>query len=293
MLLVVGNTTLDTTFRVDRLPVPGETVLAAGAVDGLGGKGANQAVTAARCGADVVFVSAVGSDAAGDRALALLAAEPLGLSNVVRVPTPTDQSFIAVSDDGENTIISTHEAAAALAVDHVDPDLATLDAGDTLLLQGNLSAGLTARCLQMAQARGVRTIINPAPIQFDYGEIWPFVECVILNAVEALTLAGVHDAVAAGRRLQAKGVGIVIVTLGAEGAVIIGDGINRIPAPDVTAVDSTGAGDVFCGVFAAAETIGTPLLSAARRAVFAASLCVTRPGAHAAIPTSAELAAIA
>ena len=293
MLLVVGNTTLDTTFRIDRLPVPGETVLAAGAVDGLGGKGANQAVTAARCGADVAFVSAVGSDAAGDLALTLLGAEPLGLDGVVRVPAPTDRSFIAVSDDGENTIISTHDAAAALDVDHVDPALAVLDFGDTVLLQGNLSAALTAHCLQVASARGARTLINPAPIQFDYGAIWPFVDCVILNAVEALTLAGTDEPVAAGRLLQAEGVGIVIVTLGADGAVMIGDGVDQIPAPDVRAVDSTGAGDVFCGVLAAAETSGTPMPSAARRAVSAASLCVTRPGAHAAIPTPAELAAIA
>ena len=290
MLVVVGNTTLDTTFRVDRLPVPGETVLASGIAEGLGGKGANQAVAAARCGAPVVFASAVGADAAGDQACRALAEDGIGLDYVHRHDGPTDRSFIAVSRDGENAIISTHAAAAALTADAVNPALKPLGAGDVLLMQGNLPAGVTGHCLGRARAVRTRTIVNPAPIEFDYDDLWPLIDIAVLNAVELEVLSGSADAEAGGRALHAKGAGIVVVTRVAEGVVIVGEGIQRIPVRSVAAVDTTGAGDVFCGVLAALIEGGEDVSVAAQRAAEAASLSVTRPGAHASIPTLEELA---
>ena len=290
MLVVVGNTTLDTTFYVDRLPVPGETVLASSIAEGLGGKGANQAVATARCGVPVIFASAVGADAAGDQACRTLAEDGVGLDHVHRHDGPTDRSFIAVSRDGENAIISTHAAAAALIADAVDPALQPLGAGDVLLMQGNLRAGVTEHCLRRVRAAQARTIVNPAPIEFDYDDLWSLIDIAVLNAVELEALSGSADAEAGGRALRAKGAGIVVVTRGAEGVVIVGEGVQRIPVRSVAAVDTTGAGDVFCGVLAALIESGDDVSVAARRAAEAASLSVTRPGAHASIPTAEELA---
>ena len=290
MLLVVGNTTLDTALQVDRLPLPGETVLAGGRADGLGGKGANQAVTAVRCGVPVVFVSAVGSDRAGDRLLATLAGEGIDPDRILRKDGPTDRSFIAVSRDGENAIISTHAAAAAISTGDVDPALAFLGPDDTVLIQGNLSLAVTEHCLRSARDVGARTLINAAPIQFAYDGLWPATDIAILNAVETAALSGDADPQAGGQRLRASGVGTVIVTLGADGAVIVGTDIQQVSSPRVAAVDTTGAGDVFCGVLAAMIAERAPLAPSVERATAAASLCVTRPGAFAAIPTRAELA---
>ena len=158
-----------------------------------------------------------------------------------------------------------------------------------ILLQGNLSAAVTEHCLRSAKARGARTLINPAPIQFAYGPLWPLIDIAIVNGVEVTTLSDEADPETGARRLQAEGAGTVIVTLGADGALIVGPETGRVASPRVTPVDTTGAGDVFCGVLAAMTAEGMPILAAAERAAAAASLCVTRPGAHAAIPTPAEL----
>ena len=290
MLVVVGNTTLDTAFRVERLPVPGETVLASGIVESLGGKGANQAVAAARCGAPVAFVSAVGADAAGQQACRILAHNGIGLGRIHRHHGDTDRSFITVSQDGENAIVSTHAAASSLTADIVDPALADLRAGDVLLMQGNLSAEVSKRCLRRGKAAGACTIVNPAPIQFGYDDLWPMIDIAVLNAVELADLSGSADAAAGGRTLRAQGAGTVIVTLGADGAAVVDDRVRHVPAPSVAAVDTTAAGDVFCGVLAALIDGGAEVFPAAQRAADAAGLSVTRAGAHTAIPTAAELA---
>ena len=289
MLVVVGNTTLDTTFRVERLPVPGETVLASGIAESLGGKGANQAVASARCGASVVFVSAVGTDAAGQQACRILAENGIGLDHIHHHDGDTDRSFIAVSQDGENAIISTYSAASALTPDIVDPALADLRAGDVLLMQGNLSPDVSEYCLRRAKAAGASTVVNPAPIRFRYDDLWPMIGVAVLNAVELADLSGSADAATGGRALRARGAGTVIVTLGADGSVIIGQSVQHVPTPSVAAVDTAGAGDVFCGVLAALIEGGAEIPAAARRAANAAGLSVTRPGTHTAIPTTAEL----
>ena len=264
-------------------------MLAEGQADGLGGKGANQAVTAARCGVPVGFVSAVGTDAAGDRALAVLAGEDIDTRMVLRKNGPTDRSFIAVSQDGENAIISTHTAAAAISIADVEPALASLRPDDTVLLQGNLSFEVTRHCLRFVRSMGGRTLVNPAPIQFSYDGLLPLIDIAILNTVEVAALSGQADPRAGGRHLRADGIGTVIVTLGADGAAIVDSHVREVPSPRVVAVDTTGAGDVFCGVLAAMIVQGSPIVSSVGKAAAAASLCVTRPGAFAAIPSVAEL----
>ena len=289
-VLVIGNCTLDIAFHVPRFPRPGETVLAGGSARDLGGKGANQAVVAARSGAPVAFCAAVGADGTGEAMRARLVEEGVGTEHVVTPPVPTDESIIYVTPEGENSIVSTHAAAASMDMALARPALEAADAGDILLMQGNLAHDLTRACLEEGRMRRAVTVLNPAPIQYGYEAIWPFVDCAILNEVESGDLAGSADPATAARRLLERGVSRVIVTLGARGALVAEDGSTReLPAEPVEAVDTTGAGDVFCGVFAAGLARRLAALPAALGAVRAATLSVTRHGTQNAFPSRAEI----
>ena len=157
-------------------------------------------------------------------------------------------------------------------------------------MQGNLSCELTRACLEEGQRRRAVTVLNPAPIQYGYEAIWPFVDCAIVNEVESEQLAGSADPATAARRLVERGVRHVVVTLGARGALVAEGKATREFATDpVEAMDTTGAGDVFCGVFAASLARGLAVAPAARGAVRAATLSVTRPGTQRAFPSRSEI----
>jgi len=284
-LHVVGNVCVDTTFYLDRLPRPGETVNARSTRRGVGGKGANQAVAAARTGAAVAFRAALGSDAEADFLKATLAAD-LPLDGLALLDKPTDRSSILVDGHGENIIVTAADCAGAF-----DPsaDLASLAKGDHLLMQGNLGADVTAACFDAARARGVVTILNPSPL----GAALPEADVVVVNTVEAEALAGLADPAAAARRLSRDGEASVIVTLGARGALLLERGEARLlPAPAVDAVDTSGAGDVFAGVLSGCLARGLPLVAAVTVGVAAAAIAVTRRGTLAACPSRAEIAAL-
>ena len=289
-VVVIGNCTLDIAFRVPRFPRPGETLLALDSTRDLGGKGANQAVAAVRSGAPVSLSTAVGADEIGKAVRGRLCEEGVGLDHVATLAVPTDESIIYVTPEGENSIVSTHAAAASMDMTLVRPALAAASAGDIVLMQGNLSHDLTRGCLEAARCRQAVTVLNPAPIQYGFDAIWPVVDCAILNEVEADDLTGSADPVTAAQRLLARGVRHVIVTLGARGALVARDGATQsIPADAVEAVDTTGAGDVFCGVFVAAMARGLEIEPAARAAARAATLSVTRHGTQSAFPNRAEI----
>jgi ribokinase len=293
-LLVVGNATVDLSFELEALPRPGETLLARGRMVDAGGKGLNQAIVARRAGAAVIYVAPVGDDAEAAFIRGRLAAEGLPASDLLVRPGPTDQSIIYLDRGGENMIVSTADRARSLAAAEVAPRFAPLGRGDLLLLQGNLTRATTESCLALGRERGLLTLLNPAPIDYPYDGLWPLVDLVIVNEVEAATLGGPGLPAEAVRRLLAAGAGAAVVTLGPDGALIVGrDGARRVPAPAVTAIDSAGAGDVFCGVLAAALAERRPLGAAVAWAVAAASLSVTRRGTSSAFPTPAELATIA
>jgi ribokinase len=170
-----------------------------------------------------------------------------------------------------------------------------LSPGDVLLVQGNLSREVTCACLARARAAEATTLLNAAPIDFDYAGLWPFVDIAILNQIEAQTLTGEAGIDAATEVLRGRGVGKVVLTLGPGGALVQEEqGLaQRVPAPAMTAVDTTGAGDVVVGVVAAGIDRGLPLMPAVRWAVAAASQKVTRPGTSSGFPSSVELAALA
>jgi ribokinase len=161
-------------------------------------------------------------------------------------------------------------------------------------MQGNLSREVTGMCLARARAAEATTILNSAPIAFDYACLWPFVDIAILNQIEGETLTGEVEIDAATAVLRSRGAGKVVLTLGPGGAVVLeGEWPQHVPAPTVTAVDTTGAGDVLAGVVAAGIDRGLPLMPAVRWAVAAASHKVTRRGTSSGFPSTGELAALA
>ena len=211
------------------------------------------------------------------------------------MPCATDELIVYVARSGENCIVSTDEAARHLAPAHTEGVLAGVAPGDVLLLQGNLSREVTGMCLARAHAAEATTILNPAPIAFDYAGLWPLVDIAILNQIEAQTLTGEVEIDAATAVLRSRGAGKVVLTLGPEGA-LVHEALGlpqHVPAPAVIAVDTTGAGDVLAGVVAAGIDRGLPLMPAVRWAVAAASHKVTRRGTSSGFPTSDELAALA
>ncbi|CAN7291886.1 ribokinase [Rhizobium sp. LjRoot30] len=288
---VVGNVCVDTSFRLERLPRPGETLNASTAVEGLGGKGANQAAAAARTGATVTLWAPVGRDAAGDRMASLLSADILDL-RLSHLDLPCDRSVILIDRQGENVIVTA--AACAEAFDPLATSLlaSTWRAGDMLLMQGNLGADVTAQCLEAARAAGLFTVLNPSPLLVDPLDL-ARVSLLVVNRPEAEALTGETDAERAAERLLAMGATAVIVTLGSEGALIV-DTSSRlyIPAEKRDAIDASGAGDCFAGTLAGLLAQGASLPDAARLATQAAGIAVGRAGTLASFPTRAEIAAL-
>lgn len=291
-LVVVGNVTEDIVFRLPRLPVPGETLIATERLSDIGGKGLNQAIIAARAGMRVRLVAPVGDDAAGRRARSLVRGEPLE-ALLIGKDGPTDQSIIAVAAGGENTIISSAFAAGALTVADVTGALGGMTAQDQLLMQGNLSQETTLGLLQLARAAGARTIVNPSPIRWDYDALLPWIDLLILNEPELAALSQCPDLATGITALATKGVGQIIVTRGARGSVLAeGNQHLHVPARPVTVVDTAGAGDTFCGTYIAALGRGKSSEAALHAATAAAAITIGRSGTWSAFPSQAQLSAI-
>jgi ribokinase len=291
MIHVVGNAGIDTVFRVERFPLPGETIVARDMAEDIGGKGANQAVVARRVGAEVSLIAAIGADDAGDHIRAILAAEGVLTDRLTIWPGPTDRCSIYVDDSGENTIVSA--ISAALAFDPVAAGkLGDIAANDVVLCQGNLSVPALVACLRAARARGAMTVLNPSPLFPSEGFDWSLVDVAVLNEVEARSLAGSDDSRGGARGLVASGVRDVVLTLGGEGAAMVGSETLEMPAPTVAVVDTTGAGDVFCGVLTALRAGGAAWPVVLGVAVQAAAITVTRRGVFSSFPSAAEIAAL-
>ena len=282
-VVVIGNAGLDLALSVPRLPLPGETLIGSGGARAPGGKGLNQAVVAARCGANVRFCAPLGNDKAeADEVERHLAGEGFAQLILQRLPHATDFSLLMVLPGGENSIVSTSACSLALGKMEALPALDGVGAGDVVLVQGNLALDTTAFVLDTAGRQGATTVFNPAPF-------WPGAEklvaqcsLVIANRVEAGQLGrSIHDARTA------------VVTVGAEGCLLFeGERQSAFAAERVTAIDTTGCGDAFCGVMAAALARGLAIEAAITAAQKAAALTATRAGAFAALPSRGELQAI-
>jgi ribokinase len=282
-VVVIGNAGLDLRLSVPRLPLAGETLIGSGGTRAPGGKGLNQAVVAARCGAEVRFCAPLGNDSAeANEVERHLQREGFAELILPRLPHATDFSLLMVLPQGENSIVSTSACSLALARAEAEPALQGLGESDVVLLQGNLSLDTTAFILAAARRQKAMTIFNPAPF-------WPGAEkllgqcsLVIANRVEAESLAG---------SIQAAGA--AIVTLGADGCLLIERKQRRsFPPETITVIDTTGCGDAFCGVMAASLARGFTIDEAIGAAQKAASLTATRPGAFQALPSREELGAL-
>jgi ribokinase len=279
----VGSVNVDLVVAVERLPAPGETVAGGRFAQHGGGKSANQAVAAARLGADVAFVGAIGDDAMGEGAVAALAAEGIDVSGVARLDAPTGVALIVVDAAGENQIAVASGANAAFT-------LAELDlTGDGVVLLGNeVSDEVVERAARAANAAGWPVVLNPAPAR-----ALPDAALAVItpNASEAAQLTGEEEPEAAARVLVEQTGAAVLVTRGARGALLLEPGgePQRLDATEVDVVDTTGAGDTVNGALAAELAEGRSLADAARFALRAAALSTTAPGARGGMPRRAEV----
>lgn len=295
-VLVVGSSNTDMIIRVARLPGAGETVLGGEFLSVPGGKGANQAVAAARAGAVVTFIARVGRDAFGATALRNFQADHLDTRYLVRDPArPSGVALICVAKNGENCIAVAPGANAELAPADLRRAARSFRAAPVMLVQLESPLRTVAAALELAAANCCRVILNPAPAQALPARWWPRLYVITPNETEAAVLTGVPvrgpaGAARAAAVLLARGVPNVIITLGARGAYVANaEGRELVPGHRVKAVDTTGAGDVFNGALAVALAEGQALLPAARLAGAAAALSVTRPGAQASAPTRVEI----
>ena len=286
---VLGSANLDEVVRVARLPSPGETVLALGRDRLPGGKGLNQAVAAARAGAGTAFVGAVGQDAAADLLLGTLREAGVATAAVRRSPLATGTALVMVQESGENSIVV--DAAANDDVRLDDAARAAVGAARVLLAQLEVPLPVVAESAAAARDAGTTVVLNAAPARALPGSLLALVDVLVVNESEALSVSGTSE-VEAGLDVLAGRVPAVVVTLGAAGARwVSADGAGQAPGLAASVVDTTGAGDCFCGVLAATLATGSPIGEAVRVGVAAASLSVERPGAAVSMPTHAEIAA--
>lgn len=291
MILVFGSLNMDLLFHVERLPAPGETVLGPSYQIQPGGKGMNQAVAAARAGAAVEMVGCLGSDGFGDSLLAMLKAEGIGTDNVVRAAAPTGCASVMIDAEGRNQIVVASGANNLARADQV-PDT-VLGPTTTVVLQMEVPVEENWRLLARAKLRGSRTILNVAPFAPVPAASLAQCDIVLLNELEASQLAGSSAAFdALARDLALRSRGICVITLGGQGSVAARDGeIIVTPAMPIVPVDTTGAGDAFTGVLAAALDDGHDLALALRRANIAGALACTAIGAQASLPRAPEIEA--
>jgi ribokinase len=290
-LFVVGSANMDLVVRAPFLPAPGQTVLGSDLMRAPGGKGANQAVAAARLGASVVFVGNVGADANGDDLRAALAGDGVDAENLFcSADRPSGVALIVVDERGENLIAVSPGANTALRADQVDAALASARGGDVLLVQLEVPLETTWHACSVARQQGARVILNAAPANPLVVDRLDLVSVLIVNAGEAAALSGSTHAETAAVALLQRGPEVVVVTRGADGLVLAHQpGVLAIGAQPVEVVDATAAGDAFCGAFATALLEGRDWEWAARFATVAAGLATTRPGAQPSLPRRAAL----
>lgn len=290
-IVVVGSLNMDLVVRTPRIPKPGETIIGHDWRMVPGGKGANQAVAAARLGAQVAMVGRVGSDAFAPPLLANLAANRVDHTGVAQdADAATGVALIEVDDAGQNSIVVVSGANAQLRPADVEAAAAAIAAAQVLLLQLESPLDTVLSAAQLACTQGVTVILNPAPAQALPAELLQAVDVLIPNESETSLLTGLPvdslpEAATAAQALLAKGVSTVVLTLGARGALLAqAQGQAYFPAFPVTPVDTTAAGDAFVGGLAVALAEGRPLAEAVRWGNAAGALATTRLGAQPSLP---------
>ena len=295
-IIVIGSANTDLVVRVPKLPHPGETITGRQFQIVAGGKGANQAVAAARAGARVTFVANIGQDSFGDAALRGLRREGINTRYVVRSKTrASGVALILVDARGENLIAVARGSNDELLPRHIDAARPAIRAARCVVVQLEIPLTTVRRAVELAIRHGVPVLLNPAPVQHVPISLLRDVTLLTPNESELAALAGLptkrkSEVEAAACRLRELGVKQVLATCGARGVCLSSAaGTRWFPALKVKAVDTVGAGDCFCGTFAAAVAEGKSIEQAIRFAITAAAICVTRPGAQTSMPNRREI----
>ena len=295
-IVVVGSYNHDISLSVARLPVPGETCLGLGRLESPGGKGSNQAIQAARAGASVAIVAAVGQDGPGDAAMALWTAEGVDTRGVVRLAdVGTGMAVILVDSNAENVIVVDSGANARLDPAHIDAAGSLIAQSRLVLAQMETPTASTVRAFGMARAAGAATVLNaaPAPDQVDPA-LLALTDILIVNEGEGQAISGHAEAMAIGEALAGRVARAVVVTLGRRGAMLFEarGPVHVLAPPVVEVIDTTGAGDAFTGAFAARWSADGDAAAALAWGVTAGALACTAKGAAISCPDRARIAAL-
>ncbi|HTF21374.1 MAG TPA: ribokinase [Chryseolinea sp.] len=295
-IVVVGSSNTDMVIKTESFPKPGETLLGGEFFLFPGGKGANQAVAAARLGGQVTFVAKVGNDVFGEKAREQFAKEGIAIEHIyVDRERPSGVALITVDGKGENTIVVAQGSNGTLSEEDVSQAAHLFDGQAIVLMQLEIPLNTVIHAARLARKQGAAVILNPAPARALPDELLAQITVITPNGTEAETLTGIKvtdspSASAASQWFRNKGIHTVIITLGKDGAFVFDDaGPRLIESPKVTAIDSTAAGDVFNGALAVALSEGSAMNDAVSLANRAAALSVTRMGAQSSAPHRHEL----
>ncbi len=295
-IVVVGSSNTDMVIKAAHLPAPGETILGREFIMNPGGKGANQAVAAARLGGEVVLIARVGNDIFGRKAIQGFKESNIQTENIVIDPDkPSGVATINVDDQGENCIVVAPGANNSLSPTDVDAAMEQIEASDVLLMQLETPIQTIEHVAELGRQKGKMVILNPAPAQALSDELLARLDVLTPNETEAGILTGIkvqclENAQQAAQALRNKGVATVIITLGSNGAFVMDDSFTGlVPTRKVEAIDSTAAGDTFNGALAVALAGRKSITDAVVFANKAATLSVTRLGAQASVPFLEEL----
>jgi ribokinase len=295
-IIVVGSTNMDMVVKTTHIPAPGETVLGGTFLMNPGGKGANQAIAAARLGGRVGFITKIGKDIFAEQSIQLFNDEEINVDGILAdADHPSGIALITVDEVGENSIVVAPGANAHLNAQDVIVKLNDYPDAKIILLQLEIPMETVEAVLKYAHEKGIPVMVNPAPVNKKILDLFPFIEILTPNEKEAemlsgITITDIETATLAALEICKKGVKTVIITLGKLGAILVDEeGAQHIPSPQVTAIDTTAAGDVFNGAVTVYLVEGKSLQEAISFACKAAAIAVTRLGAQSSIPCRNEV----
>lgn len=298
-IVVVGSCNTDMVIKTDRLPIPGETILGGTFFMNPGGKGANQAVAASRMGGKVTLISKTGNDVFGKQSVMLYNSENINTDFVFSDPNqPSGVALITVDSFGENCIVVASGANASLSPADINKAIKEIESSDLVLMQLEIPIDTVEYVAEIADKKGIKVILNPAPARALSDKLLKCLYIIIPNKSEAEILSGIkvtdyESARQAADIISARGVDNVVITLGSQGALIKeGAEYHYVEAYKVEAVDTTAAGDSFCGTVCVGLSEGKSILESVKLAARAAALTVTRMGAQSSVPYRSELSSL-
>lgn len=295
-IVVIGSCNTDMVIKSDRLPVPGETVLGGAFMMNPGGKGANQAVAASRMGGNVTFISKTGNDLFGKQSIEMYGEENINTDYMFSDShLPSGVALIMLDNNGENCIVVAAGANASLSPHDINMARNVIESADVILMQLEIPMETVEYVAKIAFQKGIKVILNPAPAAFLSNELLKCLYAIVPNKTEAEMLSGVKvfdwdSARQAADIISAKGVNNVIITLGSKGSLIKeGNSYYEVPVEKIHAIDTTAAGDTFCGTLCVGLAEDLSMLDVVKMANKASGISVTREGAQSSIPYRKEI----